>query len=35
LPNWHWPTDRAEFVDPSNLEEAKELVLGIIRKLES
>lgn len=35
LPNWHWPTDRAEYVQPDNLEKAKELVLGIIRKLES
>lgn len=33
LPNWHWPTDRVEFVKPENLEDAKELVLGIIRKL--
>ncbi|HEY8344192.1 MAG TPA: M20/M25/M40 family metallo-hydrolase, partial [Bacillota bacterium] len=35
LPNWHWPTDRAEFVQPENLETAKELVLGVLRKLES
>lgn len=35
LPNWHWPTDHAEFVNPANLDDAKELVLGIIRKLES
>lgn len=35
LPNWHWPTDRAEFVNPQNLNDAKELVLGILRKLES
>ncbi|HHT49746.1 MAG TPA: Zn-dependent exopeptidase M28 [Firmicutes bacterium] len=35
LPNWHWPTDRAEFVEPKNLDDAKELVLGIVRKLES
>lgn len=35
LPNWHWPTDRAEFVNPQNLDNAKELVLGILRKLES
>ena len=35
LPNWHWPTDRAEFVNPANLDAAKELVLGIVRKLES
>jgi len=34
LPNWHWPTDRAEFVEPANLNAAKELVLGIVRKLE-
>jgi hypothetical protein len=34
LPNWHWPTDRAEYVQPANLEIAKELVLGVLRKLE-
>ncbi|HHT05038.1 MAG TPA: M28 family peptidase [Hydrogenispora sp.] len=35
LPNWHWPTDQASFVNPDNLDAAKELVLGILRKLES
>ncbi|HHW12266.1 MAG TPA: M28 family peptidase [Firmicutes bacterium] len=35
LPNWHWPTDRAAAVKPENLDAAKELVLGILRKLES
>ena len=35
LPNWHWPTDRAGVVEPKNLDDAKELVLGIVRKLES
>ena len=35
LPNWHWPTDQASFVNPENLDAAKELVLGILRKLES
>ncbi|NLC54129.1 MAG: M28 family peptidase [Firmicutes bacterium] len=35
LPNWHWPTDQASFVNPDNLNVAKELVLGILRKLES
>lgn len=35
LPNWHWPTDRAEYVQPANLETSKELVLGVLRKLES
>lgn len=35
LPNWHWPTDQVSFVNPENLNAAKELVLGILRKLES
>ena len=36
LPNWHWPTDRAELVNPQNLEDAKELVLfAKSRKLNS
>lgn len=35
LPNWHWPTDQASFVNPDNLNAAKELVLGLLRKLES
>ncbi|HBL35924.1 MAG TPA: hypothetical protein DDZ55_03850 [Firmicutes bacterium] len=35
IPNWHWPTDQATFVNPENLDAAKELVLGILRRLES
>lgn len=35
LPHWHWPTDRAEHVRAENLETAKELVMGLIRGIES
>jgi len=35
LPNWHWPTDKGEFVEPKNLEIVKELVLGVLRKIDS
>lgn len=35
LPHWHWPTDRAEHVREENLEKAKELVMGLIRQIES
>ena len=35
LPNWHWFTDTFENVKPDNLENARELVLGIIRHLEA
>jgi hypothetical protein len=34
IPNWHWPTDQATYVDPVNLDAAKELVLGILRRIE-
>lgn len=34
LPNWHWPTDTIEQVDEANLAAARELVLGMIRRLE-
>lgn len=34
LPNWHWVTDTFENVKPENLEQARELVLGILRELE-
>lgn len=34
LPNWHWVTDTFENVIPENLENARELVLGILRELE-
>ena len=33
LPNWHWPTDRAEFVDPENLEIASTLVQSIAKQI--
>ncbi|HEX2953318.1 MAG TPA: M20/M25/M40 family metallo-hydrolase [Bacillota bacterium] len=34
LPNWHWHTDVAENVNPENLETAKALVLGMLRKID-
>jgi acetylornithine deacetylase/succinyl-diaminopimelate desuccinylase-like protein len=33
LPNWHWPTDRAEFVEPENLAAASTLVQSIARQI--
>lgn len=33
LPNWHWPTDRAEFVEPQNLKTAGILVQSIARQI--
>ena len=33
LPNWHWPTDTVERVDEGNLVGARDLVLGMIRRL--
>ena len=33
LPNWHWPTDTVERVDEGNLIGARDLVLGMIRRL--
>ncbi|NLG83826.1 MAG: M20/M25/M40 family metallo-hydrolase [Firmicutes bacterium] len=34
LPNWHWPTDTIEHVDEANLAAARDLVLGMLRRLE-
>lgn len=34
LPNWHWPTDTVENINPENLETARELVLGMLRNLD-
>jgi hypothetical protein len=34
VPNWHWPTDTAERVQPELLERAARLVLGIARRLD-
>lgn len=33
LPNWHWPTDKAEFVEPENLKTASTLVQSIARQI--
>jgi len=33
LPNWHWPTDKAEFVQPANLDAASTLVQSMARQL--
>lgn len=33
LPNWHWPTDKAEFVNPENLATASTLVQSIARQI--
>lgn len=33
LPNWHWPTDRAEFVNPQNLITSSILVQSIARQI--
>jgi len=33
LPNWHWPTDRAEFVDPQNLATASTLVQSVAHQI--
>lgn len=33
LPNWHWPTDKAEFVNPDNLSTASTLVQSIARQI--
>lgn len=33
LPNWHWPTDKAQFVNPDNLEAASNLVQSIARQI--
>jgi hypothetical protein len=34
LPNWHWKTDIAENVQQENLEVAKALVLGMLRRID-
>lgn len=33
LPNWHWPTDEAKYVNPDNLEAASALVQSIARQI--
>lgn len=33
LPNWHWPTDKAKFVNPDNLEAASALVQSVARQI--
>jgi len=33
LPNWHWPTDLAEFVEPKNLATASILVQSIAKQI--
>lgn len=33
LPNWHWPTDKAEFVNPDNLTTASTLVQSMARQI--
>jgi len=35
LPNWHWPTDTWENVDPSNLARASEFVYKLISRLDA